>query len=115
MTNITCTGTIYAVNPDAPEEGTDIRHEAYCPAHPDAGWCSATLPNGTQCAQSFPCTRHPVVCRHCGEPIVPHPNRVGYWWHLPEGYSECDGYNLCVDAATADNPVKLFLLAEPVQ
>lgn len=32
-----CTGVPYAVNPDAPEEGHDIRHNSYCPVHPDAG------------------------------------------------------------------------------
>lgn len=31
-----CTGETYNVNPDAPEEGTDIHHESLCPAHPDA-------------------------------------------------------------------------------
>lgn len=31
MTN--CTGTRYLINPEAPEEGTDIRHEGPCPAH----------------------------------------------------------------------------------
>lgn len=31
---VPCTGHRYAVNPDAVEEGTDIRHEGPCPAHP---------------------------------------------------------------------------------
>jgi hypothetical protein len=28
-----CTGEVYAVNPEAPEEGMDIRHERVCPIH----------------------------------------------------------------------------------
>lgn len=35
MTNDTCTGTRYHVNPDAPDEGTDIRHDGPCPVHPE--------------------------------------------------------------------------------
>lgn len=31
-----CTGTRYAINPDAPEEGSDIRHDTECPAHPQS-------------------------------------------------------------------------------
>jgi hypothetical protein len=29
----TCTGTVYDVNPDAPEEGTDVHHDGPCPEH----------------------------------------------------------------------------------
>lgn len=29
-----CTGHTYPINPDAPEEGTDIHHDQPCPAHP---------------------------------------------------------------------------------
>lgn len=28
-----CTGTSYLVNPDYPDEGTDLRHEGPCPLH----------------------------------------------------------------------------------
>lgn len=31
-----CTGTSYLVNPDHPEEGSDVHHAGPCPAHPDA-------------------------------------------------------------------------------
>lgn len=31
-----CSGFVYLVNRDAPEEGTDIRHDVPCAAHPDA-------------------------------------------------------------------------------
>lgn len=30
----TCTGVRYAVNPDAPDEGSDIAHDGPCPVHP---------------------------------------------------------------------------------
>lgn len=33
---ITCSGTVYAVNPDDPTEGVDIHHDGPCPLHPDA-------------------------------------------------------------------------------
>lgn len=33
-TALLCTGERYLVNPDAPEEGTDIHHEGPCPVHP---------------------------------------------------------------------------------
>lgn len=29
-----CSGARYLVNPDAPEEGTDVHHDGPCPAHP---------------------------------------------------------------------------------
>lgn len=29
-----CSGVAYLVNPDAPDEGTDIHHEVPCPVHP---------------------------------------------------------------------------------
>lgn len=47
-----CTGTVYAVNPDAPDEGHDIAHEHACPAHPDASlvcpWCHRPTTAGPQ-------------------------------------------------------------------
>lgn len=45
-----CTGQTYDVNPDAPEEGTDVVHDAPCPTHripATAGWL-ATLPKPTK-------------------------------------------------------------------
>lgn len=45
-----CTGQSYDVNPDAPEEGADVAHDAPCPTHPipaTAGWL-ATLPKPTK-------------------------------------------------------------------
>lgn len=33
MTTNECSGFIYPINPDAPEEGTDIRHETTCDLH----------------------------------------------------------------------------------
>lgn len=36
ITDPGCTGHRYAVNPDAPDEGTDIRHDGPCPTHDEA-------------------------------------------------------------------------------
>lgn len=33
---MTCTGRTYAVNPGAPDEGTDVHHARPCPVHPAA-------------------------------------------------------------------------------
>jgi hypothetical protein len=35
MTSTDCTGHRYPINPDAPEEGTDVRHDVECPVHPE--------------------------------------------------------------------------------
>lgn len=54
-----CTGTTYPVNPDCPEEGSDIRHDGPCTAHgPRVSFAASDV-----------AALEPEPCGHCGRPM----------------------------------------------
>lgn len=73
-----CTGTRYAVNPDAPEEGTDVLHAEPCPEHPDA-WLAEDM-------RHAPSEPAPDYCHHIGVD--------GRWLEIHAGRTDEDGAHI---------------------
>lgn len=73
-----CTGQRYDVNPDAPEEGTDVRHDTPCPVHVDLGW--ATRGN-TAVLTTMPVAEVPVDGSVEVRPVGGQ-GRFGPWVHV---------------------------------
>lgn len=73
-----CTGRQYNVNPDAPGEGVDVRHDTPCPVHVDLGF---TVAGGVTVLTTMPVGVVPVDGSMEVRPIGGQ-GRFGPWVHV---------------------------------